>query len=263
MATQLLDQLPLWLLFVFFMVLTLASYEIAFQLGRWWQARQPGDQEGPTDTLVGALLALMAFLLAVTMGMAADRFDTRRGLVLEEANAIGKLYLQADYLPEAEAGQMKALLREYLPLRLAPDDDEELVAALARSVELHAEMWAITDEVVSSGFNPDIMSSFGESMTDIVRLNQTRVTAGVYARVPETVLLLLLVGSALALAMIGYTAGLRGKRGVLSAVVLTVALGIVLMLVIDLDRPQDGLINVSQQPLVDVQRWVIGTEPPV
>jgi hypothetical protein len=259
---QLLDPLPIWLLFVLFCIVTLLCYELAFRFGRWWQARQPGEQEGPTDTLVGALLALMAFLLAVTMSMASDRFDARRGLVLEEANAIGTVYLQADYLPEPQAARMKALLREYLPLRISSSDRAKVLANVQRSVELHDQMWDIADEVISSGYNPDVMSSFGESLTEIVRLNQMRVTAGLYARVPETVIWLLLVGSALSLAMVGYSAGIRGKRSVLSAVVLTVALGIVLMLVLDLDRPQDGVIIVSQQPLLDVQRWVIDTEPP-
>ena len=120
----------------------------------------------------------MAFLLAVTMGMAADRFDTRRALVVEEANAIGKAYLQADYLPDAEADQMKALLREYLPLRIASDDTEQVQANIQRSLELHAEMWAIAAAVAKSGHSPDLVSSFGESLTDIVSLNQTRIVSG-------------------------------------------------------------------------------------
>ena len=59
----------------------------------------PGEQEGPTGLLVGSILALLAFLLAVTMGMASDRFDARRAVVLDEANAIGTTYLRAGYLP--------------------------------------------------------------------------------------------------------------------------------------------------------------------
>ena len=61
--------------------------------------------------------------------------------------------------------------------------------------------------------------------------------------------------------MVGYSAGLAGRRSVLSAVVMVVALGAVLVLVIDLDRPQDGFLTVSQQPLIDVQR-VIGAPTP-
>jgi hypothetical protein len=256
-----LDSLPIWLIIVGFAILSLASYELAFRAGRWWQARTPGEQEGPTGVLVGSLLGLMAFLLAVTMGMAADRFDTRRGLVVEEANAIGKAYLQADYLPEADAEEMKALLREYLPLRIASDDLEQVKASITRSLELHAEMWAIAARVAQSGHSPDLVSSFGESLTDVVSLNQTRVVSGLYARVPETILLLLLIGSILSLAMVGFTAGVAGQRSVLSAVVLVIALGATLTLVIDLDRPQEGFLQVSQRALQDVQVWM-GAPPP-
>ena len=256
-----LDSLPIWVIVSGFAILSFGSYELAFRAGRWWQARTPGEQEGPTGVLVGSLLGLMAFLLAVTMGMAADRFDTRRGLVVEEANAIGTTFLKADYLPAAEAEQMKVLLREYLPLRIASNDIDEVRANIVRSQELHAEMWAIAAAVAQSGHSPDLVSSFGESLTDIVSLNQTRVVAGLYARVPETVLLLLLAGSILSLGMVGFTAGVSGQRSVLSAVVLVVALGAVLTLVIDLDRPQEGFLQVSQRALSDVQQWV-GSPPP-
>jgi hypothetical protein len=215
----------------------------------------PGEQEGPTDMLVGSLLALMAFLLAVTMGMASDRFDARRGTVLAEANAIGTAYLQADYLTDPQAEEMKELLREYLPLRIA-DDPSQVQANIRSSMALHAEMWAIQAEVARSGHSPDLMSSLGDSLSELVALNETRIVSGLYARVPETVLLLLLVGSALSLGMVGYSAGLSKRRNVLSALVMVVALGVVLAIVIDLDRPQEGLINVSQQALLDVQKWV-------
>jgi hypothetical protein len=82
------------------------------------------------------------------------------------------------------------------------------------------------------------------------------VVAALYARVPETILLLLLAGSALSLGMVGYRAGMARQRSVLSAVVLVIALGAVTTLVVDLDRPQEGFINVSQQPLLDVQKWI-------
>ena len=256
MTTQLLDPVPVAGIFVLFAIVTLLCFEIGFRVGRWWQDRMPGEQEGPTDMLVGSILALMAFLLAITMGMAADRFDARRGLVLAEANAIGTAYLQASFLPDPQAEQMRELLREYLPLRIATGDISQAQTNVRRSMELHAQMWAITAEVARSGYLPDLMSTFGSSVTEVVSLNESRVVAGLYARVPETVVLLLLVGSALSLGMVGYNAGLAERRSVLSAVVMVIALGVVLTLVIDLDRPREGFITVSQQPLLDVQQWI-------
>lgn len=253
---QLLDAFSPAVILLVFAILSLVFYELGFRLGRWWQDRMPGEQEGPTGVLIGAVLGLMAFMLAVTMGMAADRFDSRRGLVLEEANAIGKAYLLADYLPDPQRGELRELLREYLPLRISSSDRAQVEAFIREGMALHTEMWAVTAEVARSGHNPDLMSSLGEAVTDIVSLNETRIVAGLYARVPETVLLLLLAGSIASLGLVGYGAGLAGRRSVVSAVITAVALGAVLTLVIDLDRPQEGLLRVSQQALLDVQRWI-------
>lgn len=253
-----LDSYPVFMTFVVFAVVMLVVFEVGFRVGRWWQDRVPGEQEGPTDMLVGSLLALMAFVLAITMGMAADRFDGRRGMVVAEANAIGAAYLQSDYLPDPQADQVKELLRQYIQLRIVPEGAgrEDLVDDVARSLALQQEMWAIHRDVARSGHSPDLMSTLGSAITEIVSIGESRIVAGLYARVPETIMILLLGGSALALGMVGYSAGLKGHRSVLSAVVLVVALGAVTVLVVDLDKPQEGFIRVSQQALVDVQRWM-------
>src|SRR4249919_283271 len=141
-STQLLDALPILLLFAAFAVVMMACYEVGFRLGRWWQERTPGEQEGPTGMLVGSILALLAFLLAVTMGMASDRFDARRAVVLDEANAIGTTYLRAGYLPEPASTEIRQLLREYVPLRIVLTDADDLAADIARSEAIHAQLWA-------------------------------------------------------------------------------------------------------------------------
>jgi hypothetical protein len=205
--------------------------------------------------LVGSLLALMAFLLAITMGMASDRYDARRGLVLAEANAIGTAYLRAGYLPQPQSEQIRELFREYAPLRIATSDPARLEGAIAESERIHGELWALTEEVVALQPN-DVVAIYVESVNEVIDLHQSRITSGIYARVPETVMLLLLGGSVLTLLMVGYSAGLTRRRSVLSAVVLVVALGAVLALVVDLDRPQGGLLRVNQQPLIDVQQQI-------
>ena len=232
-------------------VITLVVYEVGFRVGRWWQIRTPGEQEA-TGLLVGSILTLIAFMLAVTMGMAADRFDARRGLVLEESNAIGTTFLRAGYLPEPTRTEIRDRLREYAPLRIATGDRDQLAANIKRSVELQNEMWTISEELARTTDQGDLVSLYLDSLDQVIDVHESRVVAGVYARVPETILLLLLIGSALTLGMVGYSAGLTLRRGVLSAIVLAVTLAAVLALVVDIDRPRDGFLQVSQQPILDV-----------
>jgi hypothetical protein len=255
MSQDVLDPVPVGGVFLLFTAITFACFEVGFRLGVWWQAREPGEQEGPTDMLVGSLLGLMAFVLAITLGLATDRHDARRNLVVAEATALATAYQRADYLPPAEAARLKALLRAYLPLRIVTDPSA-VPANIARSAELARQMWAIEVTAAQSGDNSDLIASLGESLNEIVAVGEQRVVAGVYARVPRTIMLLLLAGSALSLAMVGYSAGIKGRRSVLSATVLIVTLGVVTTLVVDLDRPQEGLLKVSQQALLDVQRYM-------
>jgi hypothetical protein len=252
MPQQPLDGVPIPAIFALFAIVALALYEIGFRIGRWWQARTPGEQEGPTGVLVGSILGLLAFLLAITMGMASDRFDTRRNLVLTEANAIGTTYLRAGYLSEPASTEVRTLIREYVPLRIAPSDVATFQANLARSSELLDEMWAIAEDVARSPEANDVTALFIESLNETIDLNTTRVIAGVYARVPETILWLLVGGSVLTLGMVGYSAGTTGQRSVLTALVLVLAFGAVNTLVIDIDRPRDGFIQVSQVPMIQL-----------
>ena len=118
-----LDTLPVVGIFVVFAIVASIAYELGYRLGRWWQARTPEEVEGPTSMIVGSLLGLMAFLLAISMGMASDRFDARRGLVLTEANAIGTTYLRAGYLPDPASSTSRELLRQYVPQRILTSAD--------------------------------------------------------------------------------------------------------------------------------------------
>jgi hypothetical protein len=254
--TNPLEDVPDLLIFAIFAVVSFVAYEIGFQVGHWYQARTPGVQEGPTGILVGSILALLAFLLAITMGMASDRFDTRRSLVLEEANAIQTTYLRAGYLPEPASNEIRNLIRAYVPLRIAPPDEETLLANSQQSDALLLQIWAIAEAEAKVTQQGDLMAAFIESLNETIDLHENRIASTVYSRVPASILWLLFVGSVLTLAIVGYSAGLTKRRDLLSAIVLIVALGAVLALVIDLDQPQQGFVQVSQQPIIDLQEQI-------
>ena len=76
------------------------SVECGYRLGKYRRSRHEQEKEAPLGTMVGATLGLLAFILAFTFGLAAARFDTRRQVLLDEANAIGTTYLRAGILPE-------------------------------------------------------------------------------------------------------------------------------------------------------------------
>ena len=253
-AIQPLDSVPVIVFFALFAIVTLGFYEGGFRIGRWAQDRTPDlEEEGPTGMLVGSIVALMAFLLAITTGMASDRYDTRRLMVLDDANAIQTAYLRAGYIAEPGSSEARTLLQSYLPLRITSSDPAAVQAAIVQSEALQRQLWAIAENAARAD-SSDVTALFVESINDVIIVHEQRVTAGIYARVPPTILWILVLGSALSLGMVGYSAGLTKKRSPVSAIALIVALGAVLTLAVDLDRPRDGFVQVSQQPLIDLER---------
>lgn len=212
---QLLDPVPIPGLFLFIAVLLFVLFESGYRFGRLWRIRTTNEGDGPTGTLVGSLLALMAFLLAVTMGMASDRYDARRALVLEEANAIGTTFLRAGYLPAPVAEESRQLLRDYVPLRVNVDDSQLLASNFARSEEILDGLWADAEQLARELPDSVVLGLYVDSLNETIDLHAKRATAIVYARVPETVLMLLIVGAALSLGMVGYSAGLTNRRSLL------------------------------------------------
>jgi hypothetical protein len=256
MPHLLLDSIHIVGVFVLFVLISMLVFEIGFRLGRWRKTRNPDENEGASGTLVGALLGLLAFLLAVAMGIAADRFDARRGLVLEEATSINTAYLRAGYLPDPYRTEVRDLLKEYVPLHIAPEGmrEGELAAALARSNEIQDELWVVTEDVANELDRSDIIALYVESVNDVITVSTQRVTAGIYARVPDTILVFLLLLAFGSIGMVGFGAGQAGKRSIVSAAIMIVALGATFTLVVDLDRPREGFLQVSQQPLIDLER---------
>jgi hypothetical protein len=115
--TTILDVLQLWGLFPVIVVLVLAAIEGGYRLGSYRHRRSDREKDAPVGAMVGATLGLLAFMLAFRFGMAASRFDTRKQLVLDEANAIGTTYLRTAMLPE-QRDDIRALLRSYVDARL-------------------------------------------------------------------------------------------------------------------------------------------------
>lgn len=119
-----LDQFPLWFVYLLTVVLILLAAEIGFRIGVWLHRRDPSSQKGPiTGTVVGSLLGLMAFLLAFTIGIVINQHNQRMTMVVTEANAIGTCYLRASFLDEPDRATTRDFLREYAEVRLAAAAD--------------------------------------------------------------------------------------------------------------------------------------------
>jgi hypothetical protein len=251
--TTALDALPLPVAFLLIVVLVLLSIEGGFRLGLYRRKRSEQEKDAPVGAMVGSTLGLLAFMLAFTFGMAASRFDTRKALVLEEANAIGTTYLRAAMLPEG-GDAVRGLLRDYVDQRLAAVKGGDPVNALKESEALQSKLWALAVTAGQQQPNSIVVGLFVESLNDVIDLHAKRVIAGLRNRIPGTIWVSLFVIAALSLGAMGYHSGLAGPTRSLALLAVAFAFSAVIGLVVDLDRPQEGALTVSQQPLIDVRQ---------
>ena len=230
-------------------------------LGFFDKKKGQGEPDRTLDAMVGATLGLLAFLLAFVMSMASDRYDNRRQLVVEEAQVIRSAYLQAGYLVEPYPQEIRSLLKEYIDLRIVtPETQNDVASAIVRSEEIQAKLWSLTEAVVKETPGRDEVSLFIASINETINLHNMRVAA-LRARLPETIILVLYLVAALTMSMVGFQNSYNGKRNYFSALSVILIFTVVMMLIIDLDRPQEGLLKVSQQSLIDLQRQIQNYKP--
>ena len=249
------DMFPIWAVYVGTVVLVLLAAEIGFRIGIWLQSRDPASKEiRMTGTMVGGMLGLMAFLMAFSIGIVINQQGGRKEMVVTEANAVGTAYLRAGFLSEPDLSSSRNLLREYVEVRLAAaSDPAQLESSIMRSEEIHGELWSIVEDNVRQGNESDIMAIFVESINEVIDVHSLRLAA-VNLRLPRFLGIVLYAAIVLSFLLVGVASSSDGKRDTLAMVLFALAFVAVLMIIVDLDRPQQGLLTVSQAAMSDLLR---------
>ena len=248
-----LDDSPIWLVYLVTVVVVFVSAEAGFWIGLWLQRRNPESGGTPmTGAVVGGMLGLMAFLLAFCIGIVINQHNGRKAMVVTEANAVGTAYLRAGFLDEADRDRTRDLLQEYVEIRLAVVGKESLLeATLARSGEIHNELWAIVEEIVGQGNDSATVALFADSINEVIDVHSERLAA-VELRLPELLWMVLYASSVLSFLLVGVSSSADGKRDPLAILLFALAFVAVLMIIVDLDRSQQGILTVSQSALTDL-----------
>ncbi|MET0294715.1 MAG: hypothetical protein ABW042_06815 [Phenylobacterium sp.] len=262
---RLLSETPIGLIGLVLLALMIAAASAASWLRRRWfvgpegEERDNSDQEG---LVISAVLALLGLLLGFTFSLAVDRYEFRRGLVLEEANAIGTAYLRSQLLPEPHRAKMTGLLTEYTAnrLRLARLERGRTAELLARNDALITELWTETVAVWPSIRGFDFSSAYVDSMNLVIDLDTSRKAARL-ARVPAEVFALLFVYAVAAAGVLGYVLSSRRVRR--SSTALLVLLCLTLLLIVDIDRPVGGGVSEEQLPMELLQGSLKSWRPEV
>src|SRR6516165_9784385 len=145
--------------FLIFLI-SFAAFWIASLIGRWFGDRALKLEEKHRDDfkfVLGGSLTLLGLIIGFTFSMAVGRYDQRKNLEEEEANAIGTEYVRADLLPAADAPKVRGLLRAYADQRIlfyTSSDGEQLRRINAETARLQGEMWRVVTAYASGQPTP-------------------------------------------------------------------------------------------------------------
>lgn len=230
--------------------------EIGHRLGTRYAREQSAPALAVLSTVDTAIYALLGLMVAFTFSGAASRFETRRTLTVDEANAIGTAYLRLDVLPAASQPPLRDKFRRYTEARIAVHrllpDIEASQASAARAVVRQNEIWA--DAVAALKESPASSVLVLPALNTMFDIATTRSVI-LNTHIPVVVLATLVVLTLVCALLIGH--GLPGKRAV-STMIHTVGFALVVTItmyvIFDLDHPRVGLIRLdyADQALFDV-----------
>jgi len=238
---------------VLFASLTVAN-EVGYLLGRRHAAHGSVPVEG-VGVVVGGVLGLLAFVLALTLSFSSARFNDRRDGALAEANAIGTAWLRAESIGDPRGTEIARLLEQYTHLRIAfatAPEDRAMIDDLNRQTSaLQTKIWGQVSAIARERQDP-IVAALMAAVSDTFDMTMAQRLAFEF-RLPPQVFWLLVGMAVLGMAALGYQLGLRNNplRGLV--VLLTLVWAVLIVDILDMGAARVGVVH----PGTDVYEWTL------
>lgn len=243
-------------------VLSIVILALSVRLGVFLAGKlRPIDEDArhDLDLVIGSSLTLLGLIIGFTFSMAVGRYDQRKNYEEEEANAIGTEYVRADLLPDADAGKVRQLLKQYLDQRMlfyTVRDQDQLATIDNETARLQNEMWVAVQNVAKTQPTP-ITALAVSGMNDVLN-RQGYTQAAWWNRIPVGAWCLMVTIAVCCSMLIGYSA--HRKRGVLLFIVLPFLVSTAFFLISDIDSPRRGVIRVVPQNLISLSQSLPSTK---
>ena len=231
--------------------------EMGFRVGRFIQSRTDSEVKVLTGSIQASILGLLALLLGFTFSMSMQRFDNRSMALIDEANAIGTAILRVELLPTKYRKAATTYFQEYVDLRVAIGlldltKYKERNNYKKQITDLQNKLWSMAVSATGDDPRPVTTGAFIKSLNDVID-SQGKRNAILQMHVPEVVLILLFIIFISSGGMLGYSAGLSGKRLIAPIVLVSLLITLIVFIIIDLDRPKRGLIQVNQGVMTELK----------
>jgi hypothetical protein len=241
---------------ILFAALIIAT-ESGYRIGRRFGHGTSESSKSQVNSIQASILGVLALLLGFTFSLSLQRFDSRSQAVINEANAIGTAMLRTELLPESVRPESQHAVRDYLDHRvraagISLDHEEQRQEELRESDRILETLWQLATRAADEAPNPVTTGRYIQALNELIDAYGTR-DAALNRHVPEVVLFLMFATFILTALLVGYSAGVSGHRASFATYILEILIVCLVFVIIDLDRPRRGLIEVSHQSLIELQ----------
>ncbi|NMH27201.1 bestrophin-like domain [Flavobacterium silvaticum] len=257
MNDSLLYQTPTAVISIFLFVLIVVANWLGHYLRRKEIAKNPDSAQEGIGAIEGSLLGLLALLLSFTFGMSASRYDDRRQVIVQEANDIGTALLRCDLYPDSIRKPLRENFSHYINARIAYKnagiDRKKIDKAQEKTNQYAAQIWKI---VSNASQNPANMFRSNQMVPAVNAMIDTVTTRDEIKNktVPDSIVWLLFVLILTGSFVVGYgNSNKRMNYMVVCGFALMTALTV--FLILDLDRPRRGFINIdsAEEKIVELK----------
>ena len=233
------------------LALLAAAGEIGFRSG----SRKRDLQDSYRSLVSGtsaAMLGLLALLLGFTLSMGVSRWDERRDVIVTESNAIGTLWLRAGLLEKPQRDGLRDALRDYADIRIALGGAggarEAMRAARSRSEFLHTSIWSVVEQANQPGQSNAVLSSLISGANELIDIHELR-TSSIENFLPVALFILLIAIASVAIWFFAWSFGASSQGRRTAHLMLGILISAVLLVIMDVNRPQRGRITVGTESL--------------
>lgn len=242
-------------MFLIPLLVVLIAIFLGQRYGIYRSKKSEDMQHTPVGTVVGSTFGLLAFMLAFTFQIVANRYDTRKELLVDEVTNIRTTYLRAGLIPEPFRTETRNLLVEYVDLRIQVASDPSKIGFLrTRSQQILNTFWSYSEKLGEVDRSSENYALFISSVNNMVDNYNQRITMAFEFRIPGVILWTLFIITFFSMLALGYQFGISGKGSFRINLLLGIIFAVVMFLIIALDRPETGIAQVNQKPMFTLQQ---------
>lgn len=255
MELALLYSYPIWVAGLIFLVVLLIALELGYRVGFARREIWEDADSGGGAIVQTSMFALLGLLLAFTYAAGVSGHDARSKSVTAEASALSTAFQRADIFAEPGRTELKRVLLDYARTRYYPpgslQSNEQRKAARIKTLEQQSRIWPATKRVAEQNNPIPMEASLVAAINAVFNAHFVRFAA-VFNSLPKLVMWMLLFVAAASLSVAGFNAGIQGRMSRWRVTALTLVLAGLMLVILDFDRPLDGLIVVDQHNLNSV-----------